>query len=44
MGDPSYLMVQDAYQSDPFDGELNWVREDIPGTIDEIPLVAMEET
>ena len=44
MGDPSDLMVQDAYQSDPFDGELNWVREDIPGTIDEIPRVAMEET
>ncbi|XP_058746397.1 uncharacterized protein LOC131619303 [Vicia villosa] len=37
MGDLSNSMVQESYHSDPFDGELNWVREDIPGTIVDKP-------
>ncbi|XP_050915202.1 uncharacterized protein LOC127130179 [Lathyrus oleraceus] len=44
MGDLSDSMVQESYQSDPFDGELNWVREDIPGTIVDKPPPFMQET
>jgi hypothetical protein len=44
MGEKSDLMVQEAYQSDPFDGELNWIREDIPAAIIEKSSVVMEET
>ncbi|WJX64581.1 hypothetical protein P8452_49342 [Trifolium repens] len=44
MGEKSDLMVQEAYQSDPFDGELNWIREDIPTAIIEKSSVVMEET
>lgn len=44
MGDLSDSMAQESYQSDPFDGELNWVREDIPGTIVDKPPPFMQET
>jgi hypothetical protein len=44
MGEKSDLMVQEAYQSDPFDGELNWIREDIPAAIIEKSSIVMEET
>ncbi|KAI5435930.1 hypothetical protein KIW84_022381 [Lathyrus oleraceus] len=44
MGDLSDSMVQESYQSDHFDGEVNWVREDIPGTIVDKPPPFMQET
>ncbi|KAI5435912.1 hypothetical protein KIW84_022366 [Lathyrus oleraceus] len=44
MGDLSDSMVQESYQSDHFDGELNWVREDIPGIIVDKPPPFMQET